>query len=165
MRASIAITLVALAALAGCTTNVTLPEALEVNIDQGGQTANVDAQSHPQQQFLVKVSGDTTQDTSVAISIDATRTSDQRTVIQVTVKDKDSGAVLGSDTLTMDSAIAGGNVTAGNTTTNTTTGTGSSSDSTTININVRGNKNVVVVTQATEGAATVNVAAHRGQQY
>lgn len=151
------LTFLALATLlAGCAAEVELLEPIRVTVDGRGESADVDARAQPRREFHIEVRNETP---AIAIDLQAERRGDERVVVDITVLDRDTNQTLARDRLVVEVTTAGGNATAGNQTGNATVSTGPGTANTTIDVDVRGKNNVVVLTQATEGSATVNVAA------
>ncbi|MCA1812433.1 MAG: hypothetical protein LC624_00605 [Halobacteriales archaeon] len=125
-------------ALAGCTGggnfNVKQTEPLRIALEGAGVSSDIDQQTAPQKEIVVEK-----QTTVKVIRVDVTarQTSAQPSKVLIIVKDKDTGQALQQKEIDVQ---------------NTTQQS--------LIVNVQGNNNVVVVTQALQGAANVNVAAH-----
>jgi hypothetical protein len=162
MQASFAFASLAIlaAALAGCTADVNVPEGLDVNITvdrirvNGESTqVRVDAESSSQSTREKRVEVETTNVEVIDITITATvvrgtmppsnttggnnTTTEPSTVILVIIQDKATSEQLAQRQIDVQE--------------------GGTSE--TINVNVKGKDNVVVITQAVEGAADVQVGA------
>ncbi|HUR24901.1 MAG TPA: hypothetical protein VM327_02675 [Candidatus Thermoplasmatota archaeon] len=162
----------ALMALAGCTGSFDIDqtEPFRVQLDGAPQTVVVREGAEPRE-VNVQTCPDTTDPCDVEdveVKFDVTRTSTEACSIKVIIKTV-SGEVLGERIIQVGQASgsdgsASGNATGNGTGNATATGSvpdGGSGDTAVQNIvvNVKGNKNIIVVTQALQGDANVNVQA------
>ncbi|MEA3136181.1 MAG: hypothetical protein QOC71_462 [Thermoplasmata archaeon] len=164
----------ALMALAGCTGsfNVDQTEPFRVQLDGAPQTVVVREGAEPRE-VNVETCPDTTDPCDVEevnVQVDVHKTSAKACSIKVIIKtvsgdvldekvidvgDDDDGSASASATAT------GGNETDSGSASASATATGGSGDTTVQNliVNVKGNKNIIVVTQALQGEANVNIQA------
>ena len=165
------VSVLALMGLAGCTGSFDIDqtEPFRVQLDGAPQTVVVREGAEPRE-VNVQTCPDTADPCDVdevEVKVDVTRTSTEACSIKVIIKTV-SGEVLGERIIDVggDDGSAGtatGNATGNGTGNATATGSvgGSGGDTTVQNIfvNVKGNKNIIVVTQAIQGEANVNVQA------
>ena len=150
-------------AMAGCTTKIETQqtEPFRIQLEGAPRTVNVDDGQAPKQVEVVTCGStstcSSTETKPIEVTVDVTPSSGPCSV-KITVKDKATGETLDTRTVS-----AGGNTSSGNsTTTVTTTQTVTSSQQTVtqnIVVNVKGKDNLVVITEAQQGSAQVNIAA------
>jgi DNA polymerase III alpha subunit len=151
---------------AGCTGSFNLhqTEPLRVQLDGESRAVKV-AQSDAQpQKVLVE---NTAKATDVEVKVEVKKVSESPVTVLVTVQDSATNETLATKQIT----VGGTNTTQTNTTTTTsqTTNTTTNPTGTTtgqvvnqnIFVNVKGKGNLVVITQAQQGTAEVNIAAHQ----
>lgn len=160
-----------LMALAGCTGSFDIDqtEPFRVQLDGAPQTVVVREGAEPREVNVETCPGDPCDVEDVDVQVKVTKTSTQACSIKVIIKTVsgevldervidvggDAGGDAGGDTGSDD------NTTGNGTTTVTETTTASGGDTTIQNlvVNVKGNKNIIVVTQALTGSAEVNIQA------
>ncbi|HWG90337.1 MAG TPA: hypothetical protein VNZ52_05740 [Candidatus Thermoplasmatota archaeon] len=126
--------------LAGCTVNTPPIEVRgpdEIGINTAGRTATIDAtecNGAPEAEYAVNVPQNVN---NIRVDVEAESRSSAPAVLLVIVKDRDTGDQLAKKRVVVENQTQ-----------------------TSLNVDVKGNNNVVVVTQAIEGSAVVNVAAH-----
>jgi len=143
-------------ALAGCSAQL---QPLQVKIDAPPIDVHLDRITHPSEQVTIS---DLSSVDTIQVEVRGTPTGNQTSVFLVTIKDS-SGVQLAQERLTI-VVVSQGNQTGSNTTSNTTvTNNTTTNNVVIINVDVRGKNNVVVVTEALEGSATLSIAAHGGK--
>lgn len=166
------VSVLGLMGLAGCTGSfdVDQTEPFRVQLDGAPQTIVVREGAAPRE-VNVQTCPDTTDPCDVEevdVQVDVTKTSMEACSIKVVIKTV-SGEILGEEIIDVggddDDAEVDGNASGNGTGNATATGSvdddASSGDTTVQNIivNVKGNRNIIVVTQALQGEANVNVQA------
>jgi hypothetical protein len=144
--------------LAGCTGNFAVhqTEPIRVQLDGSPEKSRVDQSDSQPQKFVVV--NDAKAD-AIEVNVEVKQVSTSAVTVMVTVLDESTNETLATKT-----------VSTGNTTSSSSTSSGynSSSSSSTqgqvvnqnIVVNVKGKGNLVVITDAQQGTADVNIAAH-----
>lgn len=164
------VSVLALMGLAGCTGSFDIDqtEPFRVQLDGAPQTVVVREGAAPREVNVQTCPDDVDpcDVDEVEVRIDATRTSTEACSIKVIIKTA-SGEILGERVIDLgspaddggDDGNMTGNETGNATATGGVTETGGDTTVQNIFVNVKGNKNIIVVTQAIQGEANVNVQA------
>jgi hypothetical protein len=159
-----------LMALAGCTGSFDIDqtEPFRVQLDGAPQTVVVREGAEPREVNVETCPSDPCDVEDVDVQLKVTKTSMEACSIKVTIKTL-SGEILDEKVIDVgstggDTGATSGNGTGNGTTTvtETTTTTQASGGDVTIQnlvVNVKGNKNIIVVTQAIAGAASIDIQA------
>lgn len=165
------------AGLAGCTGSfdVDQTEPFRVQLEGGPETVTVSDTDTEAKRVVVETCGDVEADScdveQVDVQFEVKQVSSGPCKILVTIQDEDGQTILSRviDVSLGDGGDDDGGDVSGNASTNTTSGntttSGDASDSSAqtviqnIIVDVRGSKNIVVVTQAQEGSADINIQA------
>jgi hypothetical protein len=174
---------VAALALAGCSGtgnfDVQQTEPFRVQLEGSPQTVTVSDDDAEGREVVVDTCNDPCDDagdSAVNVKVQVTPTVASACIVKITIKDKTTGEVLeerevdassgsASASATM-TATSDGNATSATMTTSGDSGTTGSSSGTTlvqnIVVNVKGSHNIVVLTQAIDGTADVQISASHG---
>jgi hypothetical protein len=154
--AALAISAALTMVLAGCTGsfNVKQTEPIRVQIDGTSQTAKVDQSDAQPQKFVVE---NTAKVESIEVKVDVKQVSETPVTVMVTVVDQATNETLA----TKEVAVGGSSSSSASSMTGSPSASSSQGQTVTQNIvvNVKGKDNVVVITEAQQGTAEVNVAA------
>lgn len=161
--------------LAGCTGSFNVDQTEPIRVQLEGQPQTVTVRDTDAEAKRVEVATDcetTCDHEEVEVQLEVHKVASGPCKILVTIQG-DDGTTIVSRVIDVDvnvdndgddgTTTTGNGTTAGNTTTTATTATGSAGGTGTtvqnIVVNVKGNKNIIVLTQAQEGSADVNVQA------